>query len=519
MSLVGKVLNARYGVAYWLRQIRGTQMRLGFVVAAALLASCSSTAPLEATSDSVLIEHVLIASPERDDVYGPVSVRIADGRIAAIDASLRPARGETVIDGAGRYLSPGLIDGHTHLGDVPGLREDQAAAHPAMAAEAQAQIPRSYLFYGFTTVVDLISSAERMAAWNSIEVRPQAYYCGGAPVLDGYPTNFIPAPLRYQILPGYLIDSSRTEPLPDSSDPAQHSPEVIVAGIQEDGAICVKTFYETGFGAARNLPVPGVETMRAVVAAAHARRMPVILHANSQNAQAFGVAAGVDAFAHGMWTWNDNSQSALTPEIEALAALEIAAGIGMMPTIQVLYGEGEVFDAGFLARPALADALPASLLAWYATPEGQWFHDEMAEGPYGEVIIENGWERAIADSVARVTAVTRYYATHDGRLLFGSDTPSGPTYANPPGLNGRWEMDRWTAAGVSPSRLFRAATIDNAAFFGLDDEIGTVEVGKRADLLLLNASPFESVSAFDGITIVLAGGRAIERSELSARRH
>jgi imidazolonepropionase-like amidohydrolase len=484
-----------------------------------LLASCTSTAPLEATSNSILIERVLIASPERDAPYGPVSVRIADGRIAAIDANLRPARGETVIDGAGRYLSPGLIDGHAHLGDVPGVREDQAAAHPEMVAEARAQIPRSYLFYGFTTVVDLISSAERMAAWNSIEVRPQAYYCGGAPALDGYPTNFIPAPLRYQLLPGYLIDPARTEPLPDGSDPAQHAPEVIVARIQEDGAICVKTFYETGFGAVRNLPVPSVETMRAVVAAAHARGMPVILHANSQNAQAFGAAAGVDAFAHGMWTWRDNSQQALTPEIEALAAQEVAANIAMMPTIQVLYGEGEMFDAGFLSRPALADALPASLLAWYATPDGQWFRDEMAEGPYGREIMEGGWERAIAGSVARVSAVTRYYATHDGRLLFGSDTPSGPTYANPPGLNGRWEMDRWMAAGVSARRLFRAATIDNAAFFGLADEIGTVEVGKRADLLLLNANPFDSVGAFDGITVVFVGGRAIERSALSARRH
>ena len=102
------------------------------------------------------------------------------------------------------------------------------------------------------------------------------------------------------------------------------------------------------------------------------------------------------------------------------------------------------------------------------------------------------------------------------RSTVGSDTPSDPTYANPPGLNGRLEMDNWITAGVTPLQLFNAATVHNASFFGLDSEIGTIEAGKRADLLLLGENPLDSVAAYDSIEYVIIGGRAIPRSSLSA---
>ena len=132
-------------------------------------------------------------------------------------------------------------------------------------------------------------------------------------------------------------------------------------------------------------------------------------------------------------------------------------------------------------------------------------------------LVEQGlWEELDAPPIARVSAVLAYFADNGGRLLFGSDTPSDPTFANPPGLNGRIEMDRWIEAGVSPSQLFVAATASNADFFGLADEIGTIETGKRADLLLLRDNPLESVSAYDTIEHVILSGNVIERSSLAA---
>jgi imidazolonepropionase-like amidohydrolase len=492
------------------------RLMIAMIAVGLCLPACTSGQPEDednaAGPAGILIRDVMVASPERDAAYGPVSVRIAGDAIVGIGDGLRPRRGDTVVEAAGRYLSPGLIDSHAHVGDIPGLRPEDEQAHPGLVEAARAQIPRSYLFHGYTTVIALGSGKAPVEAWNAQALRPQAYFCGAAPVLDGYPTNYAPAPQRYAMAPDYLHDPSRSEPLPPGADPAQHTPEAVAARIADAGARCVKTYYETGFGQDRNLPVPGPGLMQALVAAAHARGLPVFLHANSQRAQAFGLANGADAFAHGMWHWDDADATEVGDALAEQLDRTVAAGIALQPTLQVLYGEGELLDPAFLQRPGLADVYPQELLDFYATAEGQWFRDILAQHVYA-----SGWT---PDSpvVLRAKNALRHFAGRGGRLLFGTDTPSAPTYANPPGLNGRWEMDRWIESGIAPREVFRAATLANAAFFGLDDTIGSIAVGKQADLLLLGADPFQSVEAFDRIDTVFVDGRAVPRAELSARR-
>ena len=63
---------------------------------------------------------------------------------------------------------------------------------------------------------------------------------------------------------------------------------------------------------------------------------------------------------------------------------------------------------------------------------------------------------------------------------------------------------------------FESLTIGNARAFGLDREIGTIEAGKRADLLILTSSPLENVMAYDTIDRVILGGEVIMRKSLSA---
>jgi hypothetical protein len=286
------------------------------------------------------IEHVTIVSPERGTPMRDALVRVHDGRIVDI----RSASGVTalsrrvanVIDGSGLFLAPGLIDSHVHLGDIPGMTPEQEAQHTDIAKAARDQIPRSYLLYGFTTLIDLISTPQGMARWKSHDFVSDAYFCGGAALMDGYPMNYAPKPQRYQGWPYMLIEPGTQAP--DGIDPAMHTPQAVVSRMKSDGAICVKTFFERGFGGVRNLPVPKLETIRAVVRAAHAAGIPVLMHANSDEAQRFGLDAGVDIMAHGLWNLyqEHSTTSEVTPGVKKILDDELARNVGLQPTMRRL---------------------------------------------------------------------------------------------------------------------------------------------------------------------------------------
>jgi len=71
---------------------------------------------------------------------------------------------------------------------------------------------------------------------------------------------------------------------------------------------------------------------------------------------------------------------------------------------------------------------------------------------------------------------------------------------------------------VTPAQIFDAATLSNARALRLDGEIGTVEVGKRANLLLVRSDPRQTVQAYDEIVEVILGGRVLARETLAANR-
>lgn len=458
------------------------------------LSACATHAP----PSDLVISNVTVVSPERAQPLEHAYVRIIDGRIAEL--STRRLRGAAQIDGTNRYLIPGLIDSHVHLAVPPGfpsaMTAQQAAAHPGIVAAALEQDPRSYLFFGFTTVVDLVGSAERTAQWNARELRPDAYFCGAAVIIDGE--------IRFAHFPYFSYGVSDEKRIPPVVEPAKHTPEAIVARMAADGAICVKTFHERGMA-------PTVEEARALVAAAHARNMPVLLHANRKRGQAFAVAAGVDVIVHGMWR-DPSEAAALDDEAREILAAIVRDNIGYQPTTQVIVGLLDITSPDYFARPKLADAYPAALIDLYASTEGA------AGTPAGLRNAGADTQSALRETIGRASEVTRILAEADAHLLFGSDTPSDTIYTNPPGLNGRLEMDNWIAAGVSETKLFHALTIDNARMLRLDNRIGTVEPGKTANLLLLRADPLRSVEAYDTIETVFLHGRPIPRAVLSARK-
>ena len=167
------------------------------------------------------IEHVTIVSPERGSPMRDALVRVHDGRIVAISTAngttSPPTTNAIEIDGSGLFLAPGLIDSHVHLSGIPGMTPEQEEQHPDIARAARAQIPRSYLLYGFTTLIDLISTPQAMARWKSQDLVPDTYFCGGAALMDGYSMNYAPKPQRYQGWPYMLIEPGKQAP--DGIDP------------------------------------------------------------------------------------------------------------------------------------------------------------------------------------------------------------------------------------------------------------------------------------------------------------
>jgi imidazolonepropionase-like amidohydrolase len=470
------------------------------------------------------IEHVTIVSPERRSPMRDALVRVHDGRIVAISNANRAAAQfgtDTIrVDGTGLFLAPGLIDSHVHLGDIPGMTPDQEAQHPEIARAARDQIPRSYLLYGFTTLIDLISTPESMVRWKGHDIVPDTYFCGGAALMDGYPMNYAPKAQRYQAWPYMLIEPGTQAP--EGIDPAMHTPQAVISRMKADGAICVKTFFERGFGGVRDLPVPKLETIREVVKAAHAEALPVLMHANSAEAHRFGIDAGVDILAHGLWNWpREHSTASVTPGIKKILDDEIAQNVGLQPTMQVLYGIKDLFSASFLSDPRLLRVLPLNLIEWYRSAEGQWFRvltsqDMTFPANSSASQMERIFNEAIDPVIERGKRAAAYVIARHGRILFGTDTPSAPTFANPPGLNGFLEMRRLIEAGATPALIFKSATLTNARAMNLDRDIGTVQVGKRANLLLLRQDPTQTIDAYAGIVKVILNGRVLDPSDLSA---
>jgi hypothetical protein len=179
------------------------------------------------------IEHVTIVSPERVSPMFDALVRVHDGRIVAISrargATAHSSTDTIAMDGSGLFLAPGLIDSHVHLGAIPGMTPEQEAEHPDIARAAREQIPRSFLLYGFTTLIDPISTPQEMARWKNHAIVPDTYFCGGAALMDGYAMNYAPKPQRYQWWPYMLIESGTQAP--DGIDPAVHTPQAVLKPI------------------------------------------------------------------------------------------------------------------------------------------------------------------------------------------------------------------------------------------------------------------------------------------------
>jgi imidazolonepropionase-like amidohydrolase len=467
----------------------------------------------------VLIQNVTIVTPEHAKPLLHQHVLIRGERIAQVSSQpIRIANAIERIDGTNRFLTPGLMDAHVHLSEAPGLPPgSNDPQHQRLRESFLRQQPRSYLYFGVTQLLDPVSFDAATTLFESQPVRPDVFRCGAAPALDGYPSLFVPTPMRYEVFANYIFEPANASkhPLPADAKAEEHTPEAVIGRIAASGATCVKVFLEPGFGRAKDWPLPSAQTLARVRAETRKRGLLMVAHANSLRAQRIAVAAQVDVIAHGLWNWDEESDKQGVPPAIAAHLREVRANrIGFQPTLRVLPGMADLFRHDTLRDPYLKKVVPSELLAWYSTPSGHWFAEQTRNefGNAPDIKIQH----IHLQSAAQGMRAAKFLHELGHPLLLGSDTPSAPTFGNQPGYDTYREMRLMAQSGIPLDAIFRAGTINNARQFKLDKDYGTVETGKIANLLLLETNPLETVRAWSMIQKIVLRGKIIERETLAA---
>src|SRR5215470_14660121 len=123
----------------------------------------------------VVIADVTLVSPERRDPLEHADVVLRDGRIVQVGTGLAAASRVRRIDGRGLFLVPGLIDSHVHVASQGPLDDDAIEKHPELLRAYRSQLGRSYLAFGFTTLVDLDLKVESRAWFDAAPLHPRLY--------------------------------------------------------------------------------------------------------------------------------------------------------------------------------------------------------------------------------------------------------------------------------------------------------------------------------------------------------
>lgn len=174
---------------------------------------------------------------------------------------------------------------------------------------------------------------------------------------------------------------------------------------------------------------------------------------------------------------------------------------------------------------------PKSLLDVLQSEEGEWGRNKIfGHGPFlkrtnpafynamraNHSSDELMWEAVYELYKSRLNSVAKFLFDANANFILGSDTPAMNMFTNPPGYDGYLEMQHMREAGLSLEAIFRAATSSNAKAFHLESKYGSVEVHKKANLLILKSNPLKSIEAYNDIETLIIGGKLIPREDLSA---
>lgn len=375
-------------------------------------------------------------------IDNPVIV-ITGEKISAISGPVPP--GATVIDLPGATLVPGLIDAHTHLiGQGTHFGYETLGVSTPMETLWGARNAKVTLEAGFTTVRNVGASG-----YSDVALRDainQGLVPGPRMLVSGPALGITGGHCDDNLLPFERHVTS--EGAADGIEGVQHKTREVI----KYGADVVKICATGGVLSKGDDPQASqytLEEMKAIVADAHRLGRKVAAHAHGAQGIRWATEAGVDSIEHGSYI-----------DDAAIAAMK-QHGTCLVPTM-------------YLQTWMLENAQSIGLPAMYA------------------------------GKMRQVTEVARKNVSHafasGVKVAFGTDAA-----VYPHGLNAR-EFNIYVQMGMTPIQAIQTATVNAADLLGWSDRIGTLDLGKFADIVAVNGDPTKDVTTLEHPVFVMKGG-------------
>ncbi len=442
----------------------------------------------------VVLTHVRVIDGTGSAAVADRNLVIEDGRIASITpaASVAEASGQLVLDRPGYSVLPGLVGMHDHLFHIarPNLRADGTADAPLLVPQMTFSAPRLYLAAGVTTI-RTTGSVEPYADLNLARAIEEGRLPGPhvdvtAPYLEGSGSPFL-----------------QMHGLRDAADAHR-----MVEYWADQGATSFKAYmYITR------------DELAAAIAAAHAHGLKVTGHLCSVSYPE-AAALGIDDLEHGFFV-NTQLDPGKKPD-------ECPATMGG-PTLSAMDPAGDAAKQLFATlvehHVAVTSTLPVFEHRVPNRPPLQPRLLEAASPQAREAFLLARSRRAAVPAdgplaeFRRGMALERAFVAAGGLLIAGPDpTGNGGTV---PGFSDQRELELLVEAGFTPLEAIRIASYNGALYLGRQDRIGSLAVGRNADLVLVKGDPSTKIEDVENVELVFKDGIGYDPAKLldSVRGH
>jgi imidazolonepropionase-like amidohydrolase len=467
-------------------------MGLPPVAAFVSLIACLGAGPEEVGADLLIVNARLFDAAGAQPRDG-ISILIRDGRIAEIGPEVDAPNARRLDAGGGTVL-PGLIDAHVHLASSPGApqRGDDAETTRALRRHHF----RAYLACGVTTVLD--TGCPLGAA-----LELQMTLRGGHPA----PRVLMLSPV-FTARGGYVTHKGLGFDVPGVGAPEEVP--VLFEATEWLKPVGVKVTLESGFVPEPSWPIITPEVREAVVREAKRRGLPLFVHGGSEAEDTIGLDMGAKVFVHaGLGGRRSEGWIRRMKESGASVISTLAIYDSFFIRTEPQRLEDELVR---LVVPE-AERKTASDEAAFAHYARTWARTGMPSGTDEDRIaamVETAKQRLpsaalldeMKDNVRRL---------HEAGvpIVAGSDSGNWPVipyeFHGPTSIR---ELELLGGAGLTPAEVIIAATRTPAQLLGLADEIGTVEVGKQADLIVTRDDPLKDLRALRRLRWSIRGGVA-----------